>query len=321
MPELDLDNVDSAATDAPAWFRRALEAPVVIDHVSVDGCSIAFRRWGDQSRPGVVLVHGGGAHSRWWDHVGPLLAAECSVAALDLSGHGDSGRRDRYTFTDWAREILAVAEELAGPEPPVVVAHSMGGLAAIQAAATSGDRMKGVIIVDSAVRTFSPEEEAGREGVFGPLRVYPTLDAALARFHPVPDQPDSLPYVMDHVARTSAHRVPGGWSWKFDPAFHHGYERPEPDVLSAVSCRVALLRAEFGLVTPDIGTSMHQKLGRNAPVIEIPLAYHHVMLDQPLSLITAIRTLLADWRHSAAVPKEWSSTSRSGFETWDRGPE
>jgi hypothetical protein len=30
------------------------------------------------------------------------------------------------------------------------------------------------------------------------------------------------------------------------------------------------------------------------------------MLDQPLSLITAIRTLLADWRHSAAVPKEWS---------------
>ena len=255
MPDLDLDNVDSAATDAPAWFRRALEAPVVIDHVTVDGCSIAFRRWGDQSQPGVVLVHGGGAHSRWWDHVAPLLADECSVTALDLSGHGDSGRRDRYTFIDWAREILAVAEQLAGPEPPVVVAHSMGGLAAIQAAATSGDRMKGVIIVDSAVRTLSPEEQAGREGVFGPFRLYPTLDAALARFHPVPDQPDSLPYVMDHVARTSAHRVPGGWSWKFDPAFHHGYERPEPDVLSAVSCRVALLRAEFGLVTPDIGSA------------------------------------------------------------------
>jgi pimeloyl-ACP methyl ester carboxylesterase len=306
MPDLDLEDLGSAATDAPAWFRRALEAPVVTEHISVDGCSIAFRRWGDRSRPGVVLVHGGGAHSRWWDHVAPLLAAECSVAALDLSGHGDSERRARYTFPEWAREILAVAGELTGPEPPVVVAHSMGGLAAIRSAATSGDRMKGVIIVDSPVWDFSPEEEAAREGVFGPLRVYPTLEAALARFHPVPDQPNSLPYVIDHVARTSVHEVPGGWSWKFDPAFHDGFERPDPDLLSQVSCRVALLRAEFGLVTPDIGTFMYEKLGRNAPVIEIPLAHHHVMLDQPLSLITAIRTLLADWRHSAAVPKEWS---------------
>jgi pimeloyl-ACP methyl ester carboxylesterase len=307
MPDLDLDNAASATMDAPAWFRWALDAAVATEHVSVDGCSIAFRRWGDRTRPGVVLVHGGGAHSRWWDHVAPFLAAECSVAALDLSGHGDSGRRDRYTFPQWAREIIAVAAELTGPEPPVVVAHSMGGLAAIRAAATSGDRMKGVIIVDSPVWDFSPEEAAARDqGVFGPLRVYPTIEAALARFHPVPDQPDSLPYVIDHVARTSAHQVPGGWSWKFDPAFHDGFERPDPNLLSVVSCRVALLRAQFGLVTPDIGTFMYKKLGRNAPVIEIPLAHHHVMLDQPLSLITAIRTLLADWRHSAAVPKEWS---------------
>ena len=103
MPALDLDNTGSAATEAPAWFRGALAAPVAIEHVSVDGCSIAFRRWGDRSCPGVVLVHGGGANSRWWDHVAPLLAGECSVAALDLSGHGDSGRRDRYTFTEWGR--------------------------------------------------------------------------------------------------------------------------------------------------------------------------------------------------------------------------
>ena len=41
-------------------------------------------------------------------------------------------------------------------------------------------------------------------------------------------------------------------------------------------------------------------------MVEIPLAYHHVMLDQPLSLVTAIRTLLSDWRHSSAVPPEWT---------------
>jgi pimeloyl-ACP methyl ester carboxylesterase len=43
---------------------------------------------------------------------------------------------------------------------------------------------------------------------------------------------------------------------------------------------------------------MYEQLGRVAPVVEIPLAGHHVMLDQPLLLVTALRTMLADWEHS-----------------------
>jgi len=63
-------------------------------------------------------------------------------------------------------------------------------------------------------------------------------------------------------------------------------------------CRFALLRSEDGLVTTDIGHSMYEELGRVAPVIEVPEAGHHPMLDQPLLLLTALRTLLADWDHS-----------------------
>jgi pimeloyl-ACP methyl ester carboxylesterase len=295
------------AADEPEWFRRALAVSVATGVVDVGGCRISYRRWGDQANPGVVLVHGGGAHSRWWDHVAPLLASECCVTALDLSGHGDSGRRAAYTFSTWAHEILAVADHSAQTEPPVVVAHSMGGYAAIQAAATSGDRLKGIIIVDSPVRAPSPEEEeAAHRSAFGPLRLYPTEQAALDRFHPVPDQPHSLPYVINHVARASTREAADGWTWKFDPLFTQRADPVKPETLSRVSCRVALLRAEFGLVTADIGGFMYQMLGRNAPVIEIPLAYHHVMLDQPLSLVTAVRTLLADWRHSSAVPPSWA---------------
>jgi len=33
-------------------------------------------------------------------------------------------------------------------------------------------------------------------------------------------------------------------------------------------------------------------------VIEIPQARHHVMLDQPLAFVAALRALLADWNHS-----------------------
>jgi hypothetical protein len=43
---------------------------------------------------------------------------------------------------------------------------------------------------------------------------------------------------------------------------------------------------------------MYDRLGRVAPVIEIPAAGHHIMLDQPVALIAALRTLLSDWDHS-----------------------
>ncbi|MFE5120050.1 hypothetical protein [Streptomyces sp. NPDC056669] len=43
---------------------------------------------------------------------------------------------------------------------------------------------------------------------------------------------------------------------------------------------------------------MYDQLGRVASVIEVPGARHHIMLDEPLALVAAIRTLLSDWAHS-----------------------
>jgi pimeloyl-ACP methyl ester carboxylesterase len=225
------------------------------------------------------------------------------VTALDLSGHGDSGRRPQYRFDLWAEEIATVAAATgSADQPPVIVAHSLGGFATFQAAAAFGERFEGVIIIDSPVREPSPEQEAssGRKA-FGPLRVYPSREAILSRFRTIPEQPSSLPAAIDHIAATSIRRIPEGWTWKFDPTCFLGVGEFDPHALARVGCRVAILRPEFGLVTADIGEHMYELLGRTAPVIEVPLAHHHVMLDQPMLLITAIRSLLADWRHSYAM--------------------
>jgi pimeloyl-ACP methyl ester carboxylesterase len=284
---------------APAWFTGALDQVPESAFVEVDGCSIHYLRWGAPDRPGLVLVHGGAAHARWYDHVAPLLAGEYCVLALDLSGHGDSGRRAEYHMTTWAREIIAVSEHSCLPVPPIVVAHSMGGWVGITAAAEHGDDLAGLVLLDSGVRAPDPEVEAARVGVaFGPLRTYPTVDEALPRFRTVPDQPTSLPYVMDHVARTSLRAVEGGYTWKFDPKIFDRRDIPSGEVLAGVRCRLALFRAEFGLVTRDIGEYMYEQLGRIAPVVEVPLAWHHIMLDQPIALVMGLRTLLADWEHS-----------------------
>lgn len=288
--------------DAPGWFRRALGRAPVVHTVESAGCPINYLAWGDEGAPGLVFVHGGAAHAHWWSFLVPLLADHYRVVAMDLSGHGDSGRRDEYPLAAWADEVMAVADDAGMAPRPVVVGHSMGGFVSIATAATQSERLTGVVILDSPVSAPDPELEAARQGnVFGRLKLYPTLDDALARFRTVPEQAHYLPFVIDHVARHSLREIEDGWTWKYDPNIFVPARSEARQLLPEVSCRVALFRSEHGLVTPEIGDYMYDLLGRVAPVVEIPEAGHHLMLDQPLLLLTALRTLLADWEHSSPI--------------------
>ena len=291
-------------TETPQWFRDATQAPYEESGVTVDGCSIHYLQWGEPGAPALLLVHGGAAHAHWWSFLAPQLARGHQVIALDLSGHGDSGRRDAYPREMWAKEVMAVAEHAGVTRPPVLVGHSMGGFVCIAAASLYGERLAGAVILDSPVRRPDPEAEEGARGrAFRNPKVYATQEEALRHYRLVPEQPCENHYLIDHVARHSLGRIDGGWTWKFDPeVFRRFTPRAIHEILPTVRCRVALFRAEFGLVTPDIGEYMFELLDRNAPVVEIPQAHHHLMLDQPLALIAALRAILADWEHS--VPRK-----------------
>ena len=159
----------------PDWFTAALATEPERARIDVEGTPVAYRAWGQPGGPGIVLVHGGAAHSRWWDHIAPLMTAGRRVAALDLSGHGDSGRRETYSLDMWAREVLAVAAAAGITAPPIVIGHSMGGFVTLRLASLYGSRIAGAVIIDSPIRDLTPEEQAAREHrAFGPLRIYPT---------------------------------------------------------------------------------------------------------------------------------------------------
>lgn len=285
---------------APAWFTSAAATPPRRSTVEVDGCPVNVLAWGDPSRPGLILVHGGAAHAGWWSFLAPHLARGHHVAALDLSGHGDSGRRRGYSMEGWAGEVLAVGDAL-GMGRPTVLGHSMGGLVAVTAAALHGDRLAGVLVADSAVRRADPEsEEAVRGRAFRNPATYPSLEAALEHFHLVPAQPCDNPWILDHIARGSVRPVEGGWTWKFDPAvFTRTEGRPTAERLAQVRTRIAVLHGQWSaVVTPEVAEHMAEHLGRRAPFVEIPQAHHHLFLDQPLAFLAAVRALLADWEHS-----------------------
>jgi len=295
---------------APDWYREALAVPYSDETVDVDGCPIHYLAWGDRGKRGIVFVHGGGAHAHWWTHVAAKYAKDYRVVSLDLSGHGDSGRRERYSLESWTHEVMAVAEHSGMVGKSVIVGHSMGGFVTIVTAALNSDSLSGVVVCDSPVSEPNPEIDAARIGAaFGKPRVYESLEVALERFRTVPPQENYLDYVMADVGPRSLVEVDGGFSWKFDHTVFGAFEGNPRAVarpyLKDVHCRLALLRSGKGLVTEDIGAYMYDLLGRVNPVIEIPEAGHHLMLDQPLLLITAINTLLADWDHS--MPRKRAS--------------
>ncbi|HVW41328.1 MAG TPA: alpha/beta hydrolase [Amycolatopsis sp.] len=280
---------------APRWFRAALAEVPEHRETRVDGCRIHLRCWGEQGRPGLVLVHGGSANSGWWDHIAPLFAREYRVVAPDMSGHGDSDWRDSYGgHKEWAREVLA-AVEAGGIDGRVsVIGHSMGGWITATVGVLAGEQLNGIVIIDSPLNDQPPEEERLRQRR-RPTKIYPDREAIIARFTALPVQDVLLPYVREHIAEESIRPVAGGWTWKFDPSMFGRNRLLMRELLPDVRCRVGYLRSEFGLVSPEMAADISELLGHRAIIAELPDAGHHPMLDQPLPLVTALRTLLAGW--------------------------
>jgi pimeloyl-ACP methyl ester carboxylesterase len=282
----------------PSWFPQALAHQPEHRDVDVAGARVAYRVWGPAGAPGVVLVHGGAAHSGWWDHVAPQLTGR-RVVALDLTGHGDSDRRAPYDPLLWAQEVMAVAAA-EGLHRPVVVGHSMGGWVAVTVGVEHGTEVSAVVVIDSPLRDQPPEEAQLRERR-RPHRVYASEADAVARFRTLPVQDVVLPYVREHVARGSLRPVDGGWTWKFDPDFF-GTRLRLRDLLPDLGCPAALFRCEHGLVSPEMAAEMSRLTPVAMPVVDLPDAGHHPMLDQPLALVAALRTLLSTWPPAGATP-------------------
>jgi pimeloyl-ACP methyl ester carboxylesterase len=305
MPHMSAARTPAGLTgEPPSWFTEALAVPAEDRHVRVNGASVSYRAWGTPGTRGAVLVHGTAAHARWWDHIAPFLQADgMRVAAISISGHGDSDHRDLYSLDQWAAEVVAVAADAGIAGSPFLIGHSLGGHVAVRTAALHGASLGGVIVIDSIVFEDSPPPELHSLAMgFGAARTYPTREAVTARFRLVPEHP-VLPYVREHVAAGSVTvKDNGEWGWKFDQSLFSKMEQPSRPFEAKVGCQVAILRGQHGLMTPAMAAQLGDWVGQSAPVAEIPAAGHHVLLDQPLSLVAALRAVLAGW--SAARPPE-----------------
>ena len=117
---------------------------------SPDGIPIRYDAAG-KGDPALVFVHCGGCNRGFWDGQMAHFATKHRVVALDLAGYGQSGvgRKD-WTMPAFGQDVVSVVEAL-GLKRVVLIGHSLGGPAVLEAARRMPGRGAGLVLVDTLV--------------------------------------------------------------------------------------------------------------------------------------------------------------------------
>lgn len=301
----------NAVTEEPAWFKAAIADKPEKGEVEVQGVFVRYLHWPNPEKPGLLLVHGHSASADWWRFIAPLLKADYNIAAIHLTGMGDSEWREAYRQDVYAEELIAVCDAAGLGDKPTIAAHSFGAGLALMAGATFPDKVGGIILLDSGVRPPSPHGPrfaglgtGGGEMASKPEVVFENRDDGLERFRLTPPQPCDNHYILDFIAENALEDVDDGWSWKTDPDLGlAGKQVSAMDNIKNLQCRLGLIGGQLSaMFTSDVVEYMRVVLG-GVPITTVPEARHHLMIDQPLAFVAALRTMLADWTYSDAHPR------------------
>lgn len=295
-----------AKPPAPQWFDDAVARAPERGFIDVRGAAIETLTWGERGKPGLLFLHGNGASADWWSFVAPFFADTHRIAAFSMSGMGGSGWRDKYSYDLYVDEAFAAAEAaglFASATRPVVIGHSFGAFITSGIVGRAGSRIAGAIMLDGPfLGSAARKRQRELRGAPRPKRIYDSLAQALSRFRFAPDQPCENLFIADWIARSSIRefrRADGsiGYTWCFDPLRFTGFLHGSPaNDLSVAQCPIAVIGAErSGFVTDRRMYELIPHIPKGSPLLVIPDSDHHIMADQPLALVAAIRMQLANW--------------------------
>jgi pimeloyl-ACP methyl ester carboxylesterase len=132
------------------WWQRAGVEPRYED---LTGLRVRYVRRGHG--PAVVLVHGLASSMYTWADVIPALAKDHDVVAVDLPGFGGSDIPDDLSPSVYPDTVLALMDRL-GISRATLIGNSLGGAVAVVLAARHPERVRRLVLIDSAGFNLDP---------------------------------------------------------------------------------------------------------------------------------------------------------------------
>lgn len=294
-----------------------MRAPDRSTFVEVNRTRLRVWEWGDEGAPPVLFVHGAHDHGRMWDGLAPRLADDLGyrAVAVDLRGHGDSGRLSSgHAWMAIALDLGLLAREYGGDVR--YVGHSFGAGLSMYAAGVWPEHVRWVVNLDGlgpagpsgdeaerrrdwvadAARSFASAERA----LTSPPRRYATLDEMVERRAGVNVR---LPREwVEHLVRHGSVEDEGGFRWKADPIFNVGFPGdwdPDGDEVEHGLLRCPLLvltGAEHDTWSDLSEEETAARLATFADVRHqaIAGAGHYVHVEQPDAVCAAIAAFVGE---------------------------
>ena len=200
----------------------------------------------------LVFLHGQGIRWQTWLAAIPAVSMRWHTYALDLRGHGRSGRvADGYRIVQHAQDVAEFLRAQVA-EPAVLVGYSLGSIVSIQVAAEAPETVRAAVLVDPRLGFFRRRDTghqtfAALQGLAGSERSVEELALALAEVLPKRDAAS-----LRARAKTLSQVDPDTYAMMLDGRV---FESFDPDAqLKRISAPVLLLQGD-----PSAGGSLEDR--------------------------------------------------------------
>jgi len=257
---------------------------------------------GPPNGPPLVLLHGTSRDHSCFSVLLPDLMSRFHIFAVDLPGHGSSGRvKDGYRVVDMGEDIAEFLS-ISIPSPAAIFGHSLGGMIGMCAAA--GHANVSALIVGDSLLT-----PANLSGMYD--AIFSQLHRLLLRCQPVEELAGGIGRIQIHFpgipevihldeiagntsntlldwARTAIRTDPECLRMTVDRSAYVGWN-PEK-ILPRIACPVLLLQAnpELDGLLSDHDLALAKRLLPRATHVSFPSLGHALFLQQARPVVDAV---------------------------------
>ena len=294
------ESLSTDIKDAPNWFQSSISEDPRQEIFSHQLGNIKYQAWDRKDAENIImLIHGTGAHKKWWDPIAPLLNNNFTIFAPDLPGMGESDHRNEYNFEGFSEALIGILHQekaITSNQKIFLVGHSLGGHVAGFMASEMPEIFNGLIMIDSPIRP--PTYDYDKHQSTGPLRrikYYPDKVSIIKRFRLMPPQDCENGWYLRYIAEHSVFNVEEGWRWRFDDKLFATLRRLHNYEFNFKCPALFVAGGKSLLLESKIMKYIREAFKDSMTVEVIEDAAHHVPLDSPLELVSLINSYLQQW--------------------------
>ncbi len=229
-------------------------------YITLDGLKLQYFDWGNEGRPTLLWMHGGGGHPVNWAQNVAHFRDEYRCLALTHRGHSGSewAAPDKYGHRYLANEIALFLDAMHVGRTSIV-ASSSGGMVGVLLAATRPERVEKLVFTEMPPVLNDEWVDISRMLLSNIRESFESLQELIDWVRATHD-PNMSEEKVRAYALTAAQECPDGkWRFKNDPAFERqefsaGIQaakaialgrRPEPDywfLITQVNCPTLIIR-------------------------------------------------------------------------------